>query len=74
MIAACYTMDLYCRFGECIPTDTPNYRVSTRGEFTGETWGECKRAAQKRGWIFSRDGDVTCPACAKAKSKVKDKP
>lgn len=72
MIAACYSMDLYCRFDECLPTMIPEYRVASRSTFTGETWGDCKRQAQRDGWVFGRDGDVTCPTCATAKRKGPD--
>lgn len=68
MIAACYTMDLYCRNSKCVPLSDmfPDTLVQARAiGIIGETYGECKKQAQKLGWVFGHDGDVTCPACAK---------
>lgn len=62
MIVGCYTMDLYC--------DASDHKsVATRRggwQYTGETAGECKRKAKADGWKFHRDGEVSCPECAKA--------
>lgn len=78
MIAACYSMDLYCRHVQPAAGPVPERPMNQGGEdarghaydefphqFLGETWGECKRKAQSIGWVFGRDGDVTCPACSR---------
>lgn len=67
MMAACYTMDLYC--------DVKNESFDANGfamdkmhsysefphQFTGETFGECKKYAHQRGWVFKKDGTHLCP-------------
>jgi len=67
MIASCYSMDLYCRHWENIKHPY-NYFPH---QFTGETLSECKKQAIKKGWIFHKDGEVTCPLCAKNHKKEK---
>lgn len=60
MIASGYSMDLYCRHED---VEHPfNYFPH---QFFGETWGECKKQAQVKGWTFQRDNEVTCPLCNK---------
>lgn len=55
-------MDLYCRHKD---------RVHPYGylphQFSGHTEDFCKRQARKRGWVFHRDGKVSCPICVGAK-------
>jgi len=57
MMAACYSMDLYCDTKD----NNPLHRLNFPHQFTGETFGECKRQAQKRGWVFKADGTHVCP-------------
>lgn len=69
MIAACYSMDLYCRRN--VPNDgtLTNARKPHHNEpamYTGRTFADCKRQAMADGWAFGRDGDVTCKRCKKA--------
>lgn len=70
MIAACYTMDLYCRNIEkrkCRDPRSPGNALScgdsNAWEYTGQTYGECAKQARAAGWKFHRDHDVTCPYC-----------
>ena len=35
------------------------------GEVTGRTRGECVKQARADGWIFHRDGKLTCPDCGR---------
>lgn len=74
MIVGCYAMDLYCDrqrpkdYGASWqPVPAGRHRD---GEFPhtfeGKTYGECQRTARARGWIFHRDGTVSCPRCAEA--------
>jgi hypothetical protein len=78
-IASGYSMDLYCRNNWLAPRtalveernkawheDERRHGRTKSRQFTGETWGQCKRIAQKSGWVFNRDGEVTCPMCARA--------
>lgn len=67
MIAACYSMDLYCRNENLVH---PFWYFPH--QFAGETFNECKRKAIKVGWTFQRDGDVKCPLCSAGK-KLKSK-
>lgn len=68
MIVGCYTLDLYC---DVTYRKHPwDYRFPH--QFTGETFGECKKQAQRYGWIFHRNSTVTCPHCADLKSKASD--
>lgn len=32
-------------------------------QYVGWTWGLCKKQAQNDGWVFHRDGKVSCPKC-----------
>lgn len=78
MIVGGYTLDLYCDRelpiwyglnGEpFIAGEQHRWRSegSRAGSFYGETFAECKRAAQKSGWAFHRNRTVTCPDCARA--------
>ena len=75
MMFGCYTMDLYCRNGMPSDGEPKGCRAPKRlqhphpcawAQFVGETYGECRRQANRRGWVFNRDGDVTCRHCARA--------
>lgn len=70
MIAGCYALDLYCRHQEAKFDNTHKLPgnlqwMSFPAQFTGQTEGECKKQARQRGWVFNKDGEVTCPKCAK---------
>ncbi|EGR4074879.1 hypothetical protein D6U78_10225 [Vibrio cholerae] len=51
MIAANYTMHLYCDCSRC----SSNGVHREFGEFVGETWGEVAKQARAQGWTISRD-------------------
>ena len=57
-IAGCYTLHLYC--------DNANGNHAW-GEFphelTHELGSSCRKEARRRGWVFHRNGTVTCPKC-----------
>ena len=72
MIVGCYGLDLYCR-NQDGPYDRTHYLGPGPGagrfvpypeQFEGPSEAYCKRAARRRGWVFNRDGDATCPLCA----------
>ncbi|WP_075203174.1 hypothetical protein [Pantoea vagans] len=48
MIAAIYSVDLYCDCEECI-------HWPFTGTYTGNSWTECSKEARKDGWRISRD-------------------
>ncbi len=70
MIAAGYTIDLYCDVEGC-PYDA--YRLVEGqgfGQFVGETWGKAAAEARLSGWVISRDRTkCACPECVKAGRK-----
>lgn len=64
MIAACYSMDLYCDSEqECRGKDAfgPVRHIG----YTGETWGEVVREARRDGWRITRGSkrQAFCPYC-----------
>jgi hypothetical protein len=65
MIASCYSMDLYCDNQKRVYTEDMLLHAHKEfpHQFTGETFGGCKRQAVKRGWKFTRDGKHYCPKC-----------
>lgn len=69
MIAGCYSLDLYCRHQDGVYDEDHrlngqlNY-VSYPASYTGATEDDCKKQARRYGWVFNRDGDVTCRLCA----------
>lgn len=74
MINDCYYMDVYCRFSKAmfVLTDEDQQKellIHKFDEFPhsaiGRTRGGCVKELRRRGWIFHRDGEVTCPKCAK---------
>jgi len=80
VIASGYSMDLYCRnvmataknqpkTAHHIWIDGKQFRGTGEATFLGETFKDCKKQAQEAGWVFGRDGDVTCPQCAKKDAK-----
>lgn len=77
-IAASFVMHLYCRYApeseqsltKPTPFDQPSdfdarHRECPYEPFGVMTFGQAKRAAQRMGWVFGRDGDVTCPVCVR---------
>lgn len=64
--AGCYSLDLYCRHASAYPDQLHAYDEFPH-QFTAEHGSTCRREARKRGWIFHRDGEVTCPKCARRK-------
>lgn len=56
-----YSVHIYCKW------DNPDahFLPMGRGEFDGETYGECIAAARRKGWVIHRDQTSTCPNCAK---------
>ena len=64
MILGCYTLTLYCDVPGCKHNDSCGKWVPD--EFTGESGGECRKAARKAGWqLLLRYGNATCPECCK---------
>lgn len=62
--ASGYCLDLYCdRINPKHPYGSfPN-------QYTGETFGECAKAARKEGWVLHRKTrTATCPTCTKMTS------
>ena len=56
--AGCYSLDLYC--------DGKDHGFqAVCGEYTGETFAECAKAARKDGWVIrTADRTATCPRCS----------
>lgn len=63
-----YTMDIYC--------DHPNHRIyylngegykGKKEQYTGQTRSKCIKQARSVGWIFHRNGKLTCPDCVNKK-------
>ncbi len=69
MIAASYTMNLYCDH-----VDHPRISlIDDMGEYVGDRWAQVAREARKDGWWISRDKNTAvCPAC-NAKEKINAK-
>lgn len=68
MIVGCYTLDLYC---ENADPSAAGYRTQCPHRwghfptvFTGETEGECLRAARRSGWFITRERYAYCPTCS----------
>jgi hypothetical protein len=68
MEAACYTLDLYCddpKHGE----RHPNQFESLDAQYTGETYGECKKQAKADGWKWVKGSGIhdwnICGRCNK---------
>ncbi len=78
MMAACYTLDLYCsRDTVRTPRPRPGEHSFDRrpDSFTGETFAECWRKAWLRGWRAKGRPRFSqlhlCPGCVAAGFKVK---
>jgi hypothetical protein len=74
MQAACYSLDLYCDNEDEDPRQNPNGKHGYDAfpyQYTGETGGECRKAARKEGWILNKDGKDFCPRCSGKKKVVK---
>jgi hypothetical protein len=82
MIAACYTLDLYCSRVGVAEELSPNAIKRKLGEhkynefphqYTDEFGATCRADARKHGWKFDMDtGTALCPSCTKAGFKLKD--
>lgn len=60
MIAAGYTMNLYCGCDYC---KSHTWKSPEFGEYTGRNWSECASDAKKYGWFISKDRTYClCPA------------
>lgn len=62
METAGFTLDLYCD----TETDNQHYNDQAKGydrhgQFVGQTYAECKRAARSQGWIYIRGDTHVCP-------------
>ena len=55
MIAANYTMDLYCDCSECLEKNSWRKWNHNTGEFVGTSWTDVVRQARKCGWRISKD-------------------
>jgi len=61
VIVGCYTMDLYC---DC-ESDRHDHGEFPH-QFIAHKYSQCKRQAQKEGWVFKRNGtDAVCPKCSR---------
>lgn len=69
MIAACYTMDVYCdnsSVGRFIGHSCATGETCTSGvaQFAGETYADCAKQARKAGWFIGADKQTAyCPRC-----------
>lgn len=66
----CYSLHLYCDKPKCPGPEEilPNGgAITIEDEYTGRTRGECVAQARSDGWIFHRDGRLTCPKCRAGK-------
>ena len=73
MIVGGYSLHLYCDHEYADPEEQykhmglSEYPGPGRAEFTGETGGEARQAARKRGWVLDlKNGKAFCPDCVKA--------
>lgn len=58
MIIGCFALDPYC---DC---DNESHELGEfPAQFTGETRGECMKAARRAGWAFTRDKQARCRKC-----------
>ena len=63
MIVGCYSLHLYCDFGDA----EIHEGMTFPHEFTGRTEAACFRDAKKRGWrIYSQQRKAKCPRCVKS--------
>jgi hypothetical protein len=62
MIAGCYDMDLYCDVAVEGYLDAVGH--SRPCQVTGETRGECIRAARRSGWVITKESQ-RCPLHAR---------
>ena len=70
MKVGCYTLDLYCDGNLCDDCSARGHRMEPATFCDHQTYGNCKRDAQARGWRFCRDGKVHCPACSGKKDRT----
>lgn len=71
MIIGCYTVNLYCEMAEENKTVcNVGWGYNGPPTYTGETEGECLRAARMDGWLFTRKPrKAYCPECAARRRK-----
>jgi hypothetical protein len=70
MIVGGYTLDLYCDRHKGPQFD---HEKGERVDFVsipGQDRSECMKTARSLGWIFHREGSVSCPACAEVRRKL----
>lgn len=66
MISSGYTLDLYCDNTTGVTNwhTWPSMHDGGFAEYTGETWGQCVKAARRDGWLIGRDRQkAICPGC-----------
>lgn len=76
MILEGYSLDLYCD-GNMSPLGVTygddfhrsNGQLTFPEQFFGESRSDCRTQARRRGWVFHRNGLVSCPACRQAGRK-----
>jgi len=74
VIAACYSMDLYCENYGDAATHGHLFEGHNAGTatFTGETWGECAKQARDIGWRICHDQQTCyCPKCSGKRQKTR---
>lgn len=71
MEAACYILDLYCDDPDHYARH-PNKIDSLDAQYTGETYGECKKQARADGWkwVTSRHSGNTLNICKRCAEHV----
>lgn len=71
---SCYSMHLYCDHPQCPgPKMTlgPNgLPIALIDEYEGRNRSECVAQARSSGWIFHRDGRLTCPKCSRGEDNM----
>lgn len=65
MIVGCYSLDLYCEKAAAgVHSHHPHHVSGSPAQFTGETGGECRAQARKKGWHLDlANGRAICHKC-----------
>jgi hypothetical protein len=73
VLVGCYSIDLYCTNAEEQKGCRVGWSHGGPPTYTGETEGECIRAARADGWVITNDRPrkTFCPACAKRRRNGK---